>query len=98
MFISTGPHNRPHIHVQNKNIHFIIYGQTWTLCAIHTISSFITTCLHPVIILWMNLELRTGQILNTHSRSADLLGSDGFQMPLSLFSHEYNASQMSHAE
>jgi len=46
----------------------------------------------------MNLELRTGQILNTHSRSADLLGSDGFQMPLSLFSHEYNASQMSHAE
>lgn len=43
----------------------------------------------------MCLELGTGQISHTQRRSVDLLGSDGFQLPYSLLSHESNASQMS---
>lgn len=41
----------------------------------------------------------SGQVKSqAHIRFADLLGWDMFQLPPSLFSHESNASQMSHAD
>ena len=61
--------------------------------------SIITTSPSHTVSQCMRLRPRTGQILYTQNRSADLLGSDGFQLPpLLLLSHGSNASQMSHTD
>lgn len=69
---------------------------TSRLVSKHSISSL--PCHHCCAGQWRSPDLRTGQIPYTQNRSANLLGSDWFQLPPSLLSHWSNASQMSHAD